>query len=90
MTQICGDSWTTVMREEGILFTCEFSIKKSVAPVADGTYAFSKSFPGTYYFRTAYSSASPYASSFSRVVKVSVSSDCKDKMDSHISGAKHV
>ena len=42
---------------------------------ANGAYAFKGTLsPGTYYFRTAYSSTSPYASSVSRVVKVSVSS----------------
>jgi hypothetical protein len=42
---------------------------------ANGAYAFKGTLnPGTYYFRTAYNGSSSYAASFSRVVKVSVSS----------------
>jgi hypothetical protein len=42
---------------------------------ANGAYVFKGSLaPGTYYFRTAYNGSSQYAASFSRVVKVSVSS----------------
>jgi outer membrane protein assembly factor BamB len=42
---------------------------------ANGAYVFKGSLaPGTYYFRTAYNGSSSYGASFSRVVKVSVSS----------------